>query len=326
MTPTGSIRARPFQWIDAFTDQPFGGNPCAVVFDADDIPEETRLAYTRERRLSECAFLQHSPQADFGVRYYLASREIKMAGHPTIATVTALIEAGLVQVPSSFTLEVGAGVIELSVAAPQQAGAPPFITMLQPRPSFGRVYTPGEIADLVGLSPEDVIDQPHSVAVGGPFFVVTLLRDHDSLRRASLNLEKLAAAHSDGVDFNEPFLATLQGATPEGATFSRLLLPPPEPAEDPFTGSATGCLAAYLWLKKRWPVPSEPQSATEPGAEDTGKMFPRFIAEQGHWMGRPGKAEVSLDLAFNPMMNEWGLSGVYVAGQGVKVMQGEVLL
>ena len=319
-------RARPFQWIDAFTDQPFGGNPCAVVFDADDIPEASRLTYTRETRLSECAFLQHSHHADFGVRYYLASREIKMAGHPTIATVTALIEAGLVNVPSTFTLEVGAGVIQLSVAAPLEAGAPPFITMLQPAPSFGRVYTPGEIADLVGLTAEDVLDQPHSVAVGGPFFAVTLLKDHDALRRAKLDVEKLEAAKAAGADFMEPFLATLQGATPEGGTFSRLLLAPPEPPEDPFTGSATGCLAAYLWLKKRWPVPGDPQTGTPPSAQDPKKLFPSFIAEQGHWMDRPGKAEVSLELAFNPMMNEWGLSGVYVAGQGVKIMQGEVLL
>ena len=319
-------RARPFQWIDAFTDQPFGGNPCAVVFDADDLSIETRLAYTRETRLSECAFLQHSDQADFGVRYYLASREIKMAGHPTIATVTALIQAGLVKVPSKFTLEVGAGVIELSVTAAADPTAPPFITMLQPRPSFGRVYEPGEIADIVGLTAEDVIEQPASVAVGGPYFAVTLLKDHGALRRASLNLEKLAAAKEAGADFMEPFLATLQGATPEGSTFSRLLLAPPEPPEDPFTGSATGCLAAYLWLKKRWPVPGEAPPPGDANAEAQAKMFPRFIAEQGHWMDRPGKAEVSLDLTFNPMMNEWGLSGVFVAGQGVKVMQGEAFL
>lgn len=56
-------------WLDAFTDRAFGGNPCAVIFDAADMDVETRIALTRETRLSECAFLVGSERADFGARY-----------------------------------------------------------------------------------------------------------------------------------------------------------------------------------------------------------------------------------------------------------------
>ena len=99
----------------------------------------------------------------------------------------------------------------------------------------------------------------------------------------------------------EPFLVTLGGETPGADVFSRLLLAPPSPAEDPFTGSATGCMGAYLWSEGL--IPS-----------------PRFVAEQGHWLGRPGRAEVE---ALGPRED---ISGVRVAGAGVVLMRGELLL
>ena len=66
-----------------------------------------------------------------------------------------------------------------------------------------------------------------------------------------LNVEELeqwqAESDEEGAAMMEPFLVTLEGAAPGGDTFSRLLLAPPMPAEDPFTGAATGCMGAYLW-------------------------------------------------------------------------------
>lgn len=56
-----------FVWVDAFTDHRCGGNPYAVVFDADDADDAVRIAVTRETRLSECAFLEASDIADVGV-------------------------------------------------------------------------------------------------------------------------------------------------------------------------------------------------------------------------------------------------------------------
>ena len=137
-----------FIWVDAFTDRPMAGNGCSVVFDADDVPVETRMAYVRETSLAECAYLQHSDKADFGVRYYLAAREILMAGHPTIATCRALEEAGLLDGRDSFTLEVGAGVLPIDIT--RGPGATIF-TMTQFAPDFGREHEPARIAALYGL-------------------------------------------------------------------------------------------------------------------------------------------------------------------------------
>lgn len=295
-----------FYWIDAFTDRVFGGNPCAVVFDADAISEERRLAFTRETRLSECAFLQRSDRAPFGARYYTAAGEIKMAGHPTVATITALMASGALPGPSpaqpvETRLEVGAGVLPITVEAdPNDPGAAPWVEMIQPQPEFGRGYAPVEIAELVGLTAADVVAPPRTVSVGGTRFAVTLLRDKEALRRARLDVDRLLARRPE-VDFAEPFLATLGGATAAGDTFSRLLLAPPEPPEDPFTGSATGCLAAYLWAE---------------GLIDG----PTFVAEQGHDLGRPGLARVELLGAPRE------ISGVKVAGQGVVAMRGTAIL
>ena len=83
-------------WVDAFTDRPFGGNGCAVVHHAAHLDDETCLAFVRETSLVECTFLGPSDVADVRVRYFLASREIPFAGHPTVASVVAAHAAGTI--------------------------------------------------------------------------------------------------------------------------------------------------------------------------------------------------------------------------------------
>jgi trans-2,3-dihydro-3-hydroxyanthranilate isomerase len=294
-----------FDWVDAFADRPFGGNGCVVVHDAADLSLEDRLALVRETSLSECAYVVPSDKADFGARYYLATREIPLAGHPTVATVASLIERGLVDLSSgraAFTLEVGAGVLPIEVET--RPDAPPLIAMTQRRPDFGARQDPAEIAAIYGLDASDIAHPPRIVSTGTPY-CVTLLRDREALRRARLDVDRLEAwrASVDVADaaLMEPFLVTLGGETARGDVFSRLLLAPPLPAEDPFTGSATGCMAAYLWSE--------------------GLIGgPRFVAEQGHWLGRPGRAEVE---ALGPRD---AIEGVRVAGTGFVLMSGELRL
>ena len=67
-----------FDWVDAFSTGPFGGNGCVVVHDAKEVSIPDRLKLVKETSLSECAFLIGSDIADFGVRYYLAETEILM--------------------------------------------------------------------------------------------------------------------------------------------------------------------------------------------------------------------------------------------------------
>lgn len=291
-----------FDWVDAFTEAPFGGNACAVVHGAAEISIEDRLRLVRETSLSECAYIVGSDRAEFGARYYLATREIPMAGHPTIATVASLVHRGLVDLSpgrAAFTLEVGAGVLPIEVAA--RPGRPPLVTMTQRRPEFGPVQDTAEIAACVGLDAADIAHPPQILSTGTPF-CVTVLRDQAALRRARLDAAALADWRNKIGDAGlmEPFLVTLGGIA-GGDTFSRLLMPPPLPAEDPFTGSATGCMAAYLWHHGLI-------------------QAPRFVAEQGHWMGRPGRAEIEV---LGPPQ---AIEGVRVAGSGVVLMEGTLHL
>lgn len=287
-----------FMWVDAFTEVRYGGNPCAVVFDADDIGVEDRIAFTRETGLVECAFIQSSNVADFGARYYMPTGEILMAGHPTVATVTAMVEAGMIDLTTGsvgFTLEVGAGVINVSLE--QRDDRPPLVTMTQLRPEFGRTYDPAAISALYGLDPQDIIGTPQTVSTGSPF-CITRVKNIQTLRMAKLDVVGLATMkQSEDADFMEPFLCVTEGFDDDGDTFGRLLLPPPFPPEDPFTGSATGCMAAYLFAN--------------------GAIGGTFVAEQGHDLGRPGRAEVEV------LGEPDSITGVKVGGSGVLVMQGE---
>lgn len=292
-----------FDWVDAFTETPFGGNGCAVVHDAGDIPVATCMAYVRETSLVECTFLEPSDIADIKVRYFIAAREIPFAGHPTIASVASMVNRGLVDLTpgtADMTLETGAGLVPVTVTA----GDPPRITMTQIAPSFGEKVSPERVAPVVGLSPEDIVGLPQFVSTGLPL-CITLLKDHDALRRARMDPQALerfrAEASIEDADVMEPYLVTLTGATPRGDTFSRLLLAPPHPAEDPFTGSATGAAAAYLWHH---------------GLIEA----PQYIAEQGHWMDRPGQAEVEI------LGPRDGIQGVKVTGTGAILMEGVLKL
>ena len=182
-----------FDWVDAFTETPFGGNACVVVHGADGMSVEDRLRLVRETSLSECAYLVASDQADFGARYYLPDREILMAGHPTIATVTSLAHRGLVDLSAgraSFTLEVGAGVLPIEVEA-RESGAP-LITMTQRRPEFRALQDAAEVTGIFGLSAGDVAHPPQIVSTGTSFCII-LLRDHDAIRRARVQPEALAS-------------------------------------------------------------------------------------------------------------------------------------
>ncbi|MCV6584624.1 MAG: PhzF family phenazine biosynthesis protein [Marinibacterium sp.] len=290
------MTAYPFDWVDAFTDRPFGGNGCAVVHGGAELGSDTCMAFTRETSLVECTFTGPSDVADIRVRYFLARQEIPFAGHPTLATVAALRSRGLFS-GDALTLETGAGIIPVRLDGD-------LIEMTQVAPQFGPEIAPDLVAAAVGLAPDDIIAPPQIVSTGLPF-VITLLRDRDALRAARIDPDAMARLRAALPDAHaavmEPFLVTLGGATGQGATFSRLLLAPPDPPEDPFTGSATGAMASYLWSR--------------------GLLEQRsFLAEQGHDMGRPGQARVR---ALGPLD---ALQGVHVAGQATIIMRGEALL
>ena len=173
--------------------------------------------------------------------------------------------------------------------------------MTQKKPVFRETYDPALILPLFHLSPEDVLpDVPvQTVSTGTPQLMIPL-KSHEVLRRARVDIPAYLALR-ERADFFSPHLFCLQGVTEAGDTFARHFGTPPDTFEDPFTGSATGGMASYLWhhglIEK-----------------------PAFTAEQGHWMNRPGKASVEI---VGPRHD---IEAVKVGGPAAMTIRGEVVL
>ncbi len=292
----------PILQIDAFTDTPLAGNPCAVIFDTDGLDEGGMLGLAREMNLSETAFVMESSEADFRARYFTPAEEIPLAGHPTIAVAHALIGTGrFTPGPGRqfLTLELEAGVIRVDIRS--RSKGTPIIVMNQPPPRFLGTFAPEEVMPAFGLAAGVALEGPpiRTVSTGTPQLMVPV-RGLEALRRARLDIPTYEALKARG-DFFSPHLFCLQGATEKGRTFARHFGAPPDTPEDPFTGSATGGMAAYLWRYE---------------LIDT----PRFVAEQGHWMGRPGEAHVQV---IGPRR---AIRSVRVGGAAVTVFRGELAL
>lgn len=293
------MKSYEFMHVDAFTTRALGGNPCAVVFDAHELDDATMLALAREMNLSETAFVIPSDVADFGARYFTPDAEIPMAGHPTIATVHSLVESGRLNLSGDVTpisLELRVGPISIDI----HAGEPMRIVMSQKAPEFLRTYDPAIALPAFGLAADDVLPGVpiQTVSTGTPQLMAPL-RGLDALKPALVHVKSYLELKDAG-DFFGAHLFCLEGATKAGDTFARHFVPPGIP-EDPFTGSATGGMAAYLW---RYDLLSKPN----------------FVAEQGHWMNRPGEASVEV---IGPREN---IETVKVGGSAVTVVRGELVL
>jgi trans-2,3-dihydro-3-hydroxyanthranilate isomerase len=292
----------PFMQVDAFTAVPLQGNPCAVVFDADGLAPAMMRAIAREMNLPETAFVLRSERADLRARYFTPAEEIPLAGHPTIATIYALVETGRLAPgdgASTIQLELEAGVIPVEVEV--EGGRARRVTMSQLAPQFLRTYSAAQVMPAFGLEAEAALPVAplQTVSTGTPQLMAPL-RDHEVLRRAEIDLPAYRELMAGG-DFSSVHLFCLQGFTAAGQTSARHLGVPPDIFEDPFTGSATGGMAAYLWHHGLLAAP-------------------RFVAEQGHWMGRPGQATVEV------VGPPEAIRTVRVGGQAVAVAWGELCL
>lgn len=286
--------------VDAFTTRAYGGNPCAVVLDADGLTDTAMQTIAREMNLSETAFVLRSDKADVRARYFTPSKEIPLAGHPTIATIHVLLSEGRLPAENDATvsLELQAGVIAVDVR--RESSGRQRIIMSQKRPEFMRTYDWAAVLPAFGLNEGDELAGYPAMTVGtGTPQLMVPLGSLDSLRRARLDGARFEALIPE-YDFFSIHLFVVQGIDESGTTFARHFTPPPDTFEDPFTGSATGGMAAYLWRR---------------GLVDE----PRFVAQQGHWLHRPGEAFVDV---IGPPDD---METVRVGGYAVEIMRGEIV-
>lgn len=257
--------------VDVFTDEPFGGNPLAVVFDADDLNDTQMQAIAREFNYSETTFVcQAKNDGDYQVRIFTPGSEVPFAGHPNIGTACVLAEKLNVSSGHRFEFEEKAGRVPVVV---QRVDGLWHAELTAPEPlSLGRTFDAELIADVLSLSVDDisVTQHPPQIASVGLPFIVVELSSYPALKRARVNnvaLDRLLKMEAS------PFLHLYVQAENEDVDIrTRMFAPTDGVPEDPATGSANCALAALL-------------AHHEPSAD--GRFQKRIV--QGVEMGRPSR-------------------------------------
>ncbi len=299
------MNATPFFWIDAFTSIPMSGNPCAVFHVMENWvhwQDADYLRMAKEMGLSETAFVRQAtgPETrdfDFEARYFTPEGEIPLAGHPTLATVRSLMDSRHIPPEQSLIrLKLPAGIVRVEIHPDPVHGQ--VFTMEQKKPEFFQTVNVDDVARTFGLDRSDFkTDHPPQIVSTGTRSLQILVHSLDSLRKIRVSSERYLELR-DREKFFSAHLFTTTGATVRGQTFARHPGSTPDIIEDPFTGSSTGGMAAYLWKR---------------GLIST----PHFVAEQGHWLGRPGEATVEV---IGPRDD---IQTVRVGGPAVTLIRGE---
>jgi PhzF family phenazine biosynthesis protein len=224
---------RRFAQVDVFTATPYLGNPVAVVLEAEGMSTEDMDRFTRWTNLSEATFVlaPEDAAADYRVRIFTPGRELPFAGHPTLGTCHAWLEAGgAPQREDVVVQECGAGLVEIRRGEDGLAfAAPPLI-----RSGPVEEELVGEIAHQLGIERGDVVDA--AWADNGPGWVAVLLESAESVlalapRDVELDIG-VVGPHPPGGDADFEVRAFWHK---DGVT-----------AEDPVTGSLNASLAQWL--------------------------------------------------------------------------------
>ncbi|NYI47731.1 PhzF family phenazine biosynthesis protein [Nocardioides aromaticivorans] len=255
-----SAASRPFRQVDVFTAEPMLGNPVAVVHDAEGLTDAQMQAFARWTNLSETTFLlaPTDPAADYRLRIFTPSMELPFAGHPTLGSAHAWLEAGGVPAGERLVQQCGVGLVELRQSEGRLAFAAP--DLLRSGPVEDELVE--RIVVALGITRDDVLDI--AWADNGPGWV--------GVRLASA--EDVLALTPDFMTL--PVDVGVVGPWPEGSECAvevRAFVPHAAGiTEDPVTGSLNASLAQWL----------------------AGGVLPAsYTAAQGTVLGRRGRVHVT---------------------------------
>jgi len=230
------VPRRPFSQVDVFTERLGLGNAVAVVHAASGLSDEELARFARWTQLSETTFLlpPTRPEADYRLRIFTASGELPFAGHPTLGSARAWLEAGgHPREQDRIVQECGAGLVELRRREQRWFfRAPP---LLRDGP-----VSPGEVARLtdgLGLRPDQVVDA--RLADNGPGWVALLLDSAASVLGVEADHHYLRP--DDMVGVVGPYPESSPAQFEVRAFFAGRGL-----EEDPVTGSLNAAIAQWL--------------------------------------------------------------------------------
>jgi trans-2,3-dihydro-3-hydroxyanthranilate isomerase len=305
-------RTLKFYQADVFTDEPFGGNPVAVLPDAAGLTDEELQKIAREMNLSETVFVlpPTDPKAAAKVRIFTPKQEIPFAGHPILGTffiLGKLKQIALAEPITSLCYECNIGVFPIEMRV--HKGEILRIVMTQPKPEFlGRVDAPDDVAAIakaLGMDKRAVADTKFPVEVvstGLPVIIVPV-RTLTAVRSIVPNptaITDLCARHGA----NGVMVFTTVTVDEFSSVHTRMFAPPIGILEDPATGSASGALGAYL---------------VQNGVVEVA-LTTEIMAEQGYEVDRPSRIIIQVE-SDDDMIQE-----VKVGGEVVMVIEGTITL
>lgn len=264
------MTTRRFRQVDVFTATALAGNPVAVVLDADGLDEATMQRLAGWTNLSETTFVLPPtvPDASYRLRIFTPRSELPFAGHPTIGSAHAVLEAG-VAAPRDGLLrqECGAGVLPIRVDAGR-------LMVRVPEPKITRPTAVSAEA-LSRMARASVTSEPLAIDVG-PVWLVAEIAHEAALRGLVPDLPAIDAASrahgfTGGVTL---FALSTDASTP---VVVRSFAPAVGANEDPVCGSGNAAVGAYLSATGR--------------LEGVGR---RYRASQGREVGRDGHVDVSI--------------------------------
>jgi trans-2,3-dihydro-3-hydroxyanthranilate isomerase len=290
---------RQFYIVDVFAQERYAGNQLAIVTDAGDLDGEQMQTIAAEMDYSETTFIT-GPETDDGwpVRIFTPAEEVPFAGHPTLGTASVVRRHLADGDPGTVSLDLQVGEIPVEV---RERSGEETLWMSQQSPSFGETISHAELATVLGLAPDQVDDDwPVQVVSTGLPTVVVPLTGRAALEAVDLD----RTAYDSLVDGRAAKLVHTVCRDPRGSDNDlavRMFAPYFGVPEDPATGSANGCLAAYL---------SRHAYLDGPTVEAR--------VEQGYEMGRPSLLHLAA------RQTEDGID-VAVGGRVVPVARGELL-
>jgi PhzF family phenazine biosynthesis protein len=267
---------RPFSQVDVFTATPYRGNPVAVVLDGSGLSTADMQHFTHWTNLSECTFVLPPTEAgraagaDYRVRIFCPGRELPFAGHPTLGTCHAWLEAGGVPAGTDVVQECGVGMVRIRRNGEQLAFAAPPLLRSGPLDEADAAL----IARGLGIARSDI--QAHAWCDNGPTWRGVLLGS-----AAQVLALKPDAAVLAGLDIG---VVGPHPAGQEAAFEVRAFFPGNSGlTEDPVTGSLNAALGQ--WLIGTGLAPSRYVAAQGTALDRAGRVFVERDAEGTVWVG-----------------------------------------
>jgi PhzF family phenazine biosynthesis protein len=254
------VTMRRFRQVDVFTAVPYAGNPVAVVLDGEGLDADAMQRFARWTNLSETTFVlpPEDPSADYRLRIFTPSLELPFAGHPTLGSCHAWLEAGGSPKQAGVVVqECGAGLVPVRQVDGALAFAGPPLT----RSGLVDEADLAHIVELLGIDRAAVVDS--NWVVNGPPWVAVLLSTP----------EEVLAVRPRTVDMMIGVVAPCRPGSPEAFEVRAFFPVGGTTREDPVTGSLNAGVAEWL--------------------AGTGRAHPPYTARQGTALGRDGRVRIT---------------------------------